>query len=680
MNKLTLSVKLWGFAAILLIFITILAGFSIWSTRNILDANQDYSKAVHLETFLVEKEVDHLNWISKVKNLFVANQVALEVETDHTKCGLGKFLHGPEVEALMAADPKLAEHIKVLKIPHEKLHLSAKKIQGVWQQRHEGLSDTLKDRLDDHRRWAALVCRMVIDHDTDTKLQTDPHLCDFGKFLESDACRQYGEDFPRFKEIMAKVVEPHNRLHNSARLIKEALAQGDVKAAEKIYKTQTVTALAEVSELFYQVITAEENIVSAQAAAHKIFTVETEPALKAARGELEKVIGIFKDDMEKAAAAMTATGKMSTNLSLVISFLALLFGLAVSFLLIKGIKKPINAVAASLQDIAEGEGDLTLRIEVEVDDEIGNLAKWSNLFMDKLQNIIKDIADKAEHLADSSHELAENSVAMSQGAEQTAEKSNLVAAASEEMSTNMNTVAAAMEETTTNTNMVASSSEEMSSTISEISENTARVDQAVRNSVTQAQHASERVAELEKSASEINKVTEVIAGISSQTNLLALNATIEAARAGEAGKGFAVVASEIKALAGQTAAATEEITKEINDIQQSTQVTTTDIRDIGVTINEVSEMITTISAAVEEQSVTTREMAGSVAQTSQAIVEVNENINQASTAIQEITVDITSVSGISTEMLGNSSSVKDGSTTLSEIAEELKTVVNTFKF
>ena len=84
---------------------------------------------------------------------------------------------------------------------------------------------------------------------------------------------------------------------------------------------------------------------------------------------------------------------MPVEASLVISFLALLFGLGVSFLLIKGIKKPINAVAASLQDIAEGEGDLTIRIEVEVDDEIGNLAKWCNLFMDKLQNIIKDIED-----------------------------------------------------------------------------------------------------------------------------------------------------------------------------------------------------------------------------------------------------------------------------------------------
>ncbi len=364
------------------------------------------------------------------------------------------------------------------------------------------------------------------------------------------------------------------------------------------------------------------------------------------------------------------------SITLIACVIAVLVAL-LAFLVARQIALPLAKAVAFAKTLSEK--DLTQKLEINQKDEIGILGLALNEMAENLSVIIKNIAEKSEDVADASHELAENSTAMSQGAEQTSDKSNLVAAASEEMSTNMNTVAAAMEETTTNTNMVAASSEEMSSTIAEIAENTARVDQAVRNSVTQAQSASERVAELEKSAFEINKVTEVIAGISSQTNLLALNATIEAARAGEAGRGFAVVATEIKALAGQTAAATEEITKEINDIQQSTQVTIKDIKEIASTINEISEMITTISAAVEEQSVTTREMAGSVAQTSQAIVEVNENIGQASSAIQEITLDITSVSGISTEMLDNSSKVKGGSTTLSEIAKELKKVVNTFK-
>ena len=399
-------------------------------------------------------------------------------------------------------------------------------------------------------------------------------------------------------------------------------------------------------------------------------------------GAVEEVKLDIKRVQDEIGPRLQASNKQAGTLILLLSIVALASGIIIVFFIVRNVLKQLGCDPSQLVVIAKSiaEGNLRIEFQTQGKKTIEGVYKDMEIMSKNLRKMFTDIAEGAEQVADSSHELAENAVAMSRGAEQTTEKSNLVAAASEEMSTNMNTVAAAMEETSTNTNMVAASSEEMSSTISEISENTARVDQAVRNSVIQTQSASERVTELEKSASEINKVTEVISGISSQTNLLALNATIEAARAGEAGKGFAVVASEIKVLAAQTATATEEIAKEIKDIQQSTQVTTKDIREIGTTINEVSEMITTISAAVEEQSVTTREMAGSVAQTSQAIVEVNENINQASTAIQEITVDITSVSDISTEMLNNSSSVKEGSTTLSEIAKELKEVVNTFKF
>ncbi|MEA1922235.1 MAG: methyl-accepting chemotaxis protein, partial [Pseudomonadota bacterium] len=334
-------------------------------------------------------------------------------------------------------------------------------------------------------------------------------------------------------------------------------------------------------------------------------------------GAAEDVKLDIKRVQDEIGPRLHASNNQAVTLILLLAILALVSGIAIIFLITRNVLKQLGGDPSQIADVAKSIADGNLKIEFKTQGKkrIEGVYKDMEVMSKNLRRIFTDIAGGAEQIADSAHELLENSKAMSHGAEQTADKSNLVAAASEEMSTNMNTVAAAMEETTTNTNMVASSSEEMSSTISEISENTSRVDQAVRNSVTQAQNASERVAELEKSAFEINKVTEVISGISSQTNLLALNATIEAARAGEAGKGFAVVASEIKALAGQTAAATEEITKEINAVQQSTQVTTKDIREIGTTINEVSEMITTISAAVEEQSVTTREMAGSVAQT-----------------------------------------------------------------
>ncbi len=139
------------------------------------------------------------------------------------------------------------------------------------------------------------------------------------------------------------------------------------------------------------------------------------------------------------------------------------------------------------------------------------------------------------------------------------EKAQTVAAATEEMSINVTSVAAGMEQTTTNLSNVAAATEEMTSTISEIAGNSEKARRITGDATRQANRITEQINELGVAAREIGKVTETITEISSQTNLLALNATIEAARAGSAGKGFAVVANEIKALAQQTAAATEDI-------------------------------------------------------------------------------------------------------------------------
>ena len=344
-----------------------------------------------------------------------------------------------------------------------------------------------------------------------------------------------------------------------------------------------------------------------------------------------------------------------------------------------GIVKALKEMVASFQDIAEGEGDLTKRIQIQSKDEIAELAGWFNTFLEKLQDMIKKIADNSIHVDRSSTELAEIADMMSGSAGDTSRRADNVSAAAEEMSTNLNNVAAAMEESSTNTSMVATAAEQMTATINEIAQNAEKARGIADQAVHKAGEASGQMDELGQAALGIGKVIETITEISEQVNLLALNATIEAARAGEAGKGFAVVANEIKELAKQTSTATLEIKEKIAHIQGSTDVTVKGIEAISTVINSVNEIVGTMATAVEEQSAATREIATNIAQASQGIQEVNENVNQSSAAAGQITQDIAMVNQSSAEMASSSGQVKESAEDLKRMATELNAVVGSFK-
>ena len=367
------------------------------------------------------------------------------------------------------------------------------------------------------------------------------------------------------------------------------------------------------------------------------------------------------------------------NSNIVVAVFAGLVTAFVVLLAARGIVRPINAAVAGLKDIAQGEGDLTMRLPATSHDEVGELARWFNTFIEKLQGIIRDIAGGVETLSASSTELSAISEQMTQGIENVTDKSNTVSAAAEEMSANMNNVAAAMEQSATNTNMVATASEEMSATIDEIARNAEKARSISDDAAHKASSASTNMNQLGSAANAIGNVIETITDISEQVNLLALNATIEAARAGDAGKGFAVVANEIKELAKQTAAATQDIKEKIGSIQDTTEVTVEQITEITTVITNVNEVVANIATAVEEQSAATKDIAGNVAQASQGIQEVNENVNQSSSVSAEISSDIAGVSVSMNEMSTSSSQVNLSAQELSRLSESLKQMVEQFK-
>lgn len=367
------------------------------------------------------------------------------------------------------------------------------------------------------------------------------------------------------------------------------------------------------------------------------------------------------------------------NLTIKIFILDLILVLGMSLVIRNTLARPLSQIIKRVGDIAEGQGNLTMRIDFDSKDEVGILAGLFNTFIGNLQRMIQEISKNAETLSESSLGLSDLSDKMFKGADRMSTRAGSVARATEETDANMSSLAAAMEEASINIGVVASSAEEMAATINEVAQNSEKASQITGEAVTQVTNASARVDELGSAAQEIGKVTETITEISEQTNLLALNATIEAARAGEAGKGFAVVANEIKELAKQTALATGEIKAQIEGVQASTSFTVTEIGQILNVINEINEIVSTIATAVEEQSVTTKEIANNVAQASRGIQEVNENVAQSNAVSKDIAKEITDVNQATEEISSSSSQVNLSAKDISNLAGQLRKLVDRFK-
>nr|WP_321400504.1 methyl-accepting chemotaxis protein [uncultured Desulfobacter sp.] len=368
------------------------------------------------------------------------------------------------------------------------------------------------------------------------------------------------------------------------------------------------------------------------------------------------------------------------NLSILICCISLGVLAALIFFLARiVIVSPVNRVVGRLDNISRGEGDLTQRLDVTSNDELGRLADVFNSFINQLQGMIKDIAHGVDTLSSSSTELSAIAQQMSDSSAQTSNKSRTVAAASEEMSKNMNSISAAMEQSSANTNTVATAVDEMNSTINEIAQNSESARSISENAVSKVEESSGEMNRLNETVKTIGQVVETITDISEQVNLLSLNATIEAARAGEAGKGFAVVANEIKDLAGQTAQATKDIKERIENIQNSSSSTVKVIGEINGVILDVNDIVGAIATAVEEQSAATKEIAENVNQVSNGIQEVNQNVGQSTMVVNEISKDISDVNQSADDMATRSREVSSSSEDLSKLAAELHGMIGKFK-
>lgn len=344
-------------------------------------------------------------------------------------------------------------------------------------------------------------------------------------------------------------------------------------------------------------------------------------------------------------------------LVLVIGFIYLFVNRAVSV--------PLERLSHSLAQIAEGEGDLTRRLAVERQDEIGKTSEIFNAFMDKLQSVVRDVKTSAEKVMVTAKQLAFASQDVTKSSDRQSEATAAMAAAIEEITVSIANVADN-----------AANAHEMASEAGVLSCEGAN---AVRGAVGEMNkisasvgHSKQMIRDLDEKSNQISNIVSVIKDIADQTNLLALNAAIEAARAGEQGRGFAVVADEVRKLAERTTASTQEIAKMIEAIQQSTQSSVQGMELSSGQVQEGVQMAARSGDSMTRIEASTGKVQDAVNEISSALREQSSAANQLAQEVERI-AQMTEKNGLSAKESSQAASHLEG------MASTLKISVDRFK-
>lgn len=412
-----------------------------------------------------------------------------------------------------------------------------------------------------------------------------------------------------------------------------------------------------------------------------------DPAVNKLSDRLDQEVEDLKDEIR-------GNGKMSQSLIIIVTGISVMLGIVLSIMLLKSIMVPLRSINKQLEEIAHGEADLTKKVIVKNKDEFGQLAKSFNSFTHSLSQIVKQISSSSEQVAASSEELSASaeeskstsehiSRAMQMAAESNVKQSSMTEKSAESITELLDSISSVA----SNTGNIADLSSSMrdkaeigSKSVNKMLDQMKFIDKSVDS-------AGIGLQTLVASTAEISDISSLITTISEQTNLLALNAAIEAARAGEQGKGFAVVAEEVRKLADETNKSANHIQSVVATIQNESIETVNNIKVVqenvssGIVLSqETTGNFNEILNLVEQVTSQIQEVAAATQQLTSGVEVIQHTVHTLAAGTKETSANTEAVANSSQEQLHSMGEISYAAESLSQLAEELQTVINRFKY
>ncbi len=580
MKNLSFALKMGiGFGLIVLLLV-ILGGYSSLNFSRVGNKSEvsiEYNKIL---AFMIEKELDHLMWVEKLRELFLDDEVtSVEVQTDDHKCGLGKWIYGKDSEKITAESPELGVLINSIKEPHKRLHESAKKIDKNYVVFDTSLEALLAERWIEHLAWIKNLSSSLLSGDEFTG-GLDPNSCAFGKWYSA-----YTATDPDFAALLKAWETPHARLHESAGKIVEEMKNKEMKAAREIYEEEILAELSNLKNCYDETTGYINSAMERQKTATEIFKTETVLLVR----DVQQVIAQIKVELRNKAdhidEDVKGTIETTTTLVNIVSAFSIFLGILIAVFITRSIAKPVNLV---IEGLNEGSDQVT--------SASGQVASTSQL-------LAQGSSEQASSLEESSASLEEMATMTKQNADNASEAKNIMGESSriqDKVNIHMGEMTDAIQEITR-------SSEETGKILKTIDEIAFQTNLLALNAAVEAARAGEAGAGFAVVADEVRSLAMRSAEAAKNTSVLIDN-TIKAVD-----NGNRITVSTTEAFKENI-----EISKKVSDL----------VSEIAAASGEQSKGIDQVNIAVSEMDKVTQQNAASAEEAASASEELNAQAEQ----------------------------------------------------